>query len=401
MPTMRTDETLPDGKSGGSGVLGEMFDWAKKLRFLSAVRAGYDSNVNSGTSSNAIASEFVNFNGGVNYRFGAPRLNLSANLTGGLTRYQNVSNNNQLQGTMGFGLAVEYRYSPRVVLTFNTSSSYQQQPNFTLAGTANNPQNPYVYSANSFAAAYQWSDLFTTVSRLDYTVNYYLQGNNQQGFTQPGFTESFRYLYRPTTTAVMDYNANLYGYGHQGNSSFGQSLSFGADHIFSPKWFWNFRLGAEFRTFQNSTSGSGTYLGPYVDNNFSWQFGQKSSVSWVAHLSTQPSGQQNVSYSTALRTGLSYTQGIFTKLSLNTGLYYLLTKYPNVPIGPPTADYPLGGSPLSYYQTNLQGNIDLRYQLNRIINLALGYQYLSSSAPSVPSQDYLRGITYLQVQGAF
>lgn len=398
MPITKLDETTPDGtgsdSSPGPGPLGGMFDWAKKLRFQAAVRGGYDSNINS-SKNNEVASTFLNINGGVNYRFGTPRLNLNADLTGGLTDYFNAGANQSLQGTIGLGLSVEYRFSPRLVLTFNTSSSYQQQPNPGLIGTSQNQNGSYIYSASSFSGAYQWSELFTTVTRLNFTGNYYLDSslNNQQGFIQPGFGQSFRWLVKPSTTAVLDYNTDVYDYAQQGNSSWGQSLAGGFDHIFNPKWFWNFRGGAEFRTYQN-INGDGSYIGPYVDNNISMSFGKASSVSWIAHVGTQASGQQNVSFSPAIRTGLNYTQGLTPKLKMNSGLFYLIQYYNDSALGS-------NGALIDYYQTTVQANLDLTYDLNRIFKLALGYQYLAAISPSVPGQEYNRGISYLQIKGAF
>jgi hypothetical protein len=406
MPSMNLNDANPgepgaDSVNNGPGPLGSMFDWAKKLRFQAAVRGGYDDNVNS-SRTNPVESYFMNINGGVNYRFGTPRLNFDASLTGGLTYYPQVpATANRNQGTVGLGLSVEYRYSPRLVLTFNTASSYQQQPNPSLIGASQNqPQSgngAYFYTANSMSGAYQWSDLFTTVTRFNYTGNYYLDQdlNGQQGFTQPGFTESFRWLVKPTTTAVLDYNTDLYDYAQAGNYSWGQSLAVGFDHIFNPKWFWNFRAGAEFRTFQN-TFNSGNYIGPYVDSNFNWTLGKASTLAWVAHIGTQPSGQQNVSYSYAYRTGLNYTQGFTAKLTMNAGFFYLLQYYNDSNILGKGKD-----NLLDYNQTNLQGNIALNYALNRILNLSLGYQYLGSICDQVPSQAYNRGISYLQLGGAF
>lgn len=398
MPAPKLDEAMPgaqdSGFGPGPGPLGGMFDWAKKLRFQASVRGGYDSNINS-SQNNAVASPFGNLNGAVNYRFGAPRLNVNVDLTGGITQYSNAGANQSLQGVIGLRVGVDYRFSPRLIFTFNTSTSFQQQPNPGLIGTSQNQNGSYIYSANSISAAYQWSELFTTVTRLNFTGNYYLDSslNNQQGFTQPGFSQSFRWLVKPTTTAVLDYNTDVYDYVQEGNSSWGQSLAGGFDHIFNPKWFWNFRGGAEFRTYQNSNQ-DGVYIGPYLDNNFSLSFGKESSVSWLTHIGTQASGQQNVSFSPAIRTGLNYTQGLTPSLKMNSGFFYLIQKYNDSNLGP-------NGALIDYYQSTVQANIDLSYALNRIFQVALGYQYLTAISPSVPSQEYNRGISYLQIKGAF
>jgi hypothetical protein len=383
---------------GSPGALGGFFDWAKKLRFQVAVRSGYDSNVNS-VHTNVVGSMYGNINAGVNYRFGDPRLTVDASLTGGLTAYPSLPNNNALQGQLGLGLNVEYRYQPRLVFTFNSSSSYQTQPNAAVTGTANSSNSPYIYTANSLAAAYQISNLWTSVSRVNFTSNYYLQNNNnnnnnQQGFTDTGFTQSFRYLYKPSTTLVGDYSSDYYAYSTANNNSWVQTLDAGFDHIFNPKLFWNFRLGAQFIAAQNNTQGNTSSVGPSLDNTFNWAFGQKSSLSWITHLGAQPSGQTGVSYSESLRTGVNYTQGLASKLKFNAGLFYLLSNYKDAPLG-------LNGAPITYNQSNVQANVDLIYQLNRIIDISIGYQYLTSSSPAVPSQEYNRGISYIQIRGGF
>jgi hypothetical protein len=131
-----------------------------------------------------------------------------------------------------------------------------------------------------------------------------------------------------------------------------------------------------------------------VDSNFSWAFAKASSLSWVAHVGTQPSGQQNVSYSPALRTGLNYSQGLTSKLRFNSGVFYLLQYYNDSQNGP-------NGQLIDYNQSTIQGNIDFAYDLNRIFQLALGYQYIASMCEKVPSQEYNRGISYLQLKAAF
>lgn len=401
MPAVTLNDADPGNPdaSKGPGLLGSIFDWANKLRFNAAVRGGYDNNVNT-SPTNAQASWFGNLNGAINYRFGTPRLNFSSTLTGGLTYYPQVTISNRNQGVIGLGMAVEYRHSPRLILTFNTSSSFQQQANLSLVGTANqnnaNQNASYFYTANSMAANYQCSDILTSITRFSYTANYYLNNslNNQQGaFSQPDFNQSFRWLVKPTTTAVVDYDSNYIGYAQTGNTTWGNSLSGGLDHIFNPRMFWNWRLGAEFRTYQN-INRDGVYIGPYMDNTFSWNFNKNSKFSFLSHLATQPSGQQNVSFTPAFRNGVNYSQGITSKITADLGFFYLLQYYQDSPFGP-------NGTNIDYYQNNLQGNIALNYAVTRILQLSLGYQYISTICDAVPSQAYNRGISYLQLGAAF
>ena len=183
------------------------------------IRGGYDSNVNNANSKyNPISSPFSNLNGSATYAFGSPRLSINTSLLAGYTYYPNYAAQ-QYQASIGLGANVNYRYSPKLNLSFNTSSSYQVQPNASLAGSSlnqsgNSINNGYIYSSSDIGAAYQWSEELTTVSRLSLTENYYLLAsqNSQSGFVEPGFTQSVRWLFKPTTTLVTDYNASSYNY---------------------------------------------------------------------------------------------------------------------------------------------------------------------------------------------
>jgi outer membrane biosynthesis protein TonB len=398
MPSVTLNDSNP-GEGGDAkppGLLGSMFDWARKLRFTASVRGGYDSNVNSSRYSPQ-ASSFGNINGAINYRFGAPRLNFEVTLTGGLTAYPQADVVSNRQGIAGLALAAEYRYSPRLIFNFVSSTSLQQQPNMSLAGTPNQiPDSTYYYTANSFSGSYQWSDLFTTITRLSLIGTRYQNAslNSQLGaFSQPDFNQSFRWLLKPNTTAVVDFDSNLYLYTQGGNSTWGNTLSGGFDHIFNPKMFWNHRLGAEFRTYQNSNA-SGSYIGPYMDNNINWKFGQRSNLAWLIRIATQPSGQQNISFTPSLNSGLNYTQTLTSKINANLGLFYLMQYFSN-------SGYGYNGTGTSYWQNNLQGNLAFNYAINRILQLTLGYQYITTMNQAVPSAEYNRGISYLQLGGNF
>jgi len=398
IPAVKLNDSNPGGggESKPPGLLGSMFDWARKIFLTASVRGGYDSNVNS-SRYNPQASSFGNLNGAINYRFGAPRLNFDLTLTGGLTTYPQAQVVSKQQGVVGLAMAVEYRYAPRLVFNFVSSTSLQQQPNMSLIGTANQiPNGSYYYTANSLSGSYQWSDIFTTITRFSLTGTRYQNEslNNRLGaFTQPDFNQSFRWLLKPNTTGVLDYDSNLYVYTQGNNSTWGNTLSGGFDHIFNPKMFWNFRLGAEFRNYQN-TSASGTYIGPYFDNTINWKYGQRSSLAWLIHVGTQPSGQQNISFTPSVNSGLNYTQALTPKVDAVLGLFYLTQFYSN-------AGYGLNGVGNSYWQNNLQGNLAFTYAINRILQLTLGYQYITTINQAVPSQEYNRGISYLQLGGNF
>ena len=397
--------TLDNSPQQGVGALGGIFDWAQKLRFQASIRGGYDNNINSAHGTNAITSTFSNLNGGVNYRFGAPRLSINLNLTGGITRYFNPNIVQPTEGTLGLGIAVEYRLNPRTVLSLNSSSSYQQQPNIALVGTANNSGTAaYYYTANSLSDAYQISDLYTSVTTLSESASYYPNSTStqtNQSFSQPSITQSIRYLARPTTTAVVDYNAQEYLYKSSSFNSFGQYLALGFDHSFNPKWFWNFRMGAQ----TQSSKTTSLYIGPYVDSNFNWVFGNASSIGWVAHIGTQPSGTQNLSYLLAGNTGINYSQGLFSKLRFNAGLFYQISQYKDAPVisvqRQSNGLFAVVSQLQTYYQTNIQGNASLAYQYNRIFSFSLGYQYMTLQSPTIQVAEYNRGISYFQVSGDF
>lgn len=398
MPSVTLSDSNPGDDAGGAapGLLGSMFDWARKLRFNASVRGGYDSNVNS-SKYNPQASAFGNVNGAINYRFGAPRLNFDVTLTGGVTSYPQAAVVSNKQGVVGLALAAVYRYTPRLIFNFVSSTSLQQQPNMSLIGTPNQvPNSVYYYTANSLSGSYQWSDIFTTITRLSLIgTRYQNQNLNAQygAFTQPDFNHSFRWLLKPDTTGVLEYDSNLYQYTQAGNSTWGNTLSGGFDHVFNPKMFWNTRLGAEFRTYQN-TRASGSYIGPYFDNTLNWRYGQRSSLAWLVRVATQPSGQQNISFTPSVNSGLNFTQAVTSRIDANLGLFYLAQYFSN-------SGYGYSSTGTGYWQNNLQGNLALNYAINRILQLSLGYQYITTINKSVPYQEYNRGISYLQLGGNF
>ena len=153
-----------------------------------------------------------------------------------------------------------------------------------------------------------------------------------------------------------------------------------------------------------------------MDSTLSWALGQTSSINWTGHVGTQPSGQQNVSYSPAARTGLNYSQGITAKLRVNAGIFYLIQSYKDSPtLSQETVSYINGNNQvvqgtvqslnyINYYQESAQANVALSYELNRIFQLDTGYQYMTSicsGGSATAAQEYNRGISYLQLKGAF
>jgi hypothetical protein len=118
-------------------------------------------------------------------------------------------------------------------------------------------------------------------------------------------------------------------------------------------------------------------------------------------VGTQPSGQNNVSFSPAARSGLNYSQGITAKLKANAGIFYLIQNYKNAAYGP-VQDGKAGL--IDYNQQSIQGNASLSYALNRIFQISTGYQYMTSitsGGSATSGQEYNRGISYLQLNGAF
>jgi len=381
------NETEPQGGPGPGPELG-IFS-SKPFVLTLAVREGFDSNTYT-TSTDPTSSWYTNFAAGVNYSFGSPRLQLGANLGGGVTYYYTRPGDKvDFNGT--FSLNALYRASPRLNLSIATSTAYLSQPDVSIVGGPNRQEGDYLYSNTSLSAAYQWSDIISSVTTYNFTALYYLEQalNESQGNISQTLSQSINWLWKPKTTLVAEYRANAITYYSADLNQFGNYFLLGFNQIFNPKFTWNARLGAQLNLNNNPVDGQSTYLGPFMESTLKYQFAPASSLAWNMRYGTEQSGLDNVSQRQTFRTGLTLSHALTSRLSASMGLNYQVSYYDQANVIQ------------SYYENIVDLALGLKFQVNRFTSLEAGYQFTIDIAPDFSDREYNRSIAFVGANFTF
>lgn len=379
------NETEPQG---GPGLDMGIFS-SKPFKMTLAVRQGYDSNTET-SSNNPNSSFYTNFGAGINYSFGSPRLQLGANLGGGVTYYYSRPGD-KVDFNGSFSMNALYRASPRLNLSIATTTSYLSQPDVSIVGGPNRQEGDYLYSNTSLSAAYQWTEIISTVTTYNFTALYYLEQalNDSQGNISQTLGQSINWLWKPKTTLVAEYRANAITYYSADLNQFGNYFLLGFDQIFNPRFFWNARLGAQLNLNNNPVDGQSVYVGPFMESTLRYQFAPASSLSWNMRYGTEQSGLNNVTQRQTFRTGLNLSHGITGRLSANLGLNYQVNYYDQANVIQ------------DFYENIVDVAVGLKFQLNRFTALEAGYQYTIDIAPDYTGREYNRSIAFVGANFAF
>ena len=374
----------PDGGHAGANMNPVDLFQSSPFQYTFSIREGYDSNVfTSHTDPNS--SMYTNIAAGLSYQFGGPRLQLTSSLGLGASYYY-TRPGDKMDYNGQFTLAATYLATPRLTVAFNTTIAYMAQPDTNLIGNSNRVNGDYMYTNTSLEGTYQWSEKLSTVTGYSAYANYYLeqQLNDTQSFWSSTLKQSFHWLLLPKTTLVAEYRANPIIYtGGADLNSFGNFLLLGFDQMFNPRFKWTGRLGVEQRFTQNPVDGDGTYLGPYMETNLSYQFGPASTLSWNARYGTEPSGLTNVTQRQTFRTGLSLGHAFTPRISANLGINF-------------EEDYfQQSGVINSFNETIISLSAGVNYTINRHLSLSLGYQFTDVLAPKNVSYEYTRSVAFV------
>lgn len=362
----------------------------KPFKITVSVREGYDSNVNT-TKTNVQSSMYTNFAAGMIYNFGSPRLKLTTSLTGGYTYYYNkdVQNNNRFSGLWDF--AAIYTVSPRMTISAVTTTGYYSQPNVTVAGTNISQQGDYFNSITTIAALYQWATRFSTTTAYTFAPIVYVDSNlnDEQGRIQQTFSQSFNFMWRPTTTLVAEYRISPTTYFSADLNSLDQYALLGFDHVFSPRSSWNLRAGAQVNLLDNPVDGSSTYIGPYGETAFIYRYGDRSQISTSLRYGTEASGLNNVTQRQSLRFGAGLTHAFTPRLIGNAGAFYGVNYYDQNNVIDP------------FYENVFEGSLGLTYEFNRFLSTSAGYRFTGVLSPEQNQREYNRNIVFLGLNASF
>ncbi|MEO6758981.1 MAG: outer membrane beta-barrel protein [Saprospiraceae bacterium] len=347
-----------------------------------SAREGYDSNVFT-TQTDPIGSFYSNVSAGTSYDFGSPRFRLNSNLNGGATYYYSRPGDSvDLNGSVG--LSATYLATPRLTLGFSTTTAYLSQPDLTILGATNRQNGDYFYSNTTLTANYQLTPIFSTTSAYNINAIYYLDSNlnDQQGNISQSFSESFNWLWKPTTTLFVNYTANPTTYYQADLNQFANYFAAGFTQILNPRSTWTARLGAQVNFNKNPTDGESIYVGPYGETTLNYMFGPSSSIFLTMRYGTEASGIDNVTQRQTFRVALGVNHNFSPRLSASLNLNYLNNYYSQ------------SGVVNAFDENIFEASASLNYQLNRLTSLSLGYQYTVDSAPGASYRDYTRNVIF-------
>lgn len=384
-------QTATTDFGGGGGSLSPMSNFARRpFKFNISVREGFDDNVNT-TKTDRQESFFTEFGAGVKYEFGSPRLQLSLDLSGGLTLYNTDSVDNQARLNGLLGLNALYMVTERVSLSFNTATGYYSQPNVVVPGTNISQQGDYFASSNTLGLLIQWLPRFSTTTSYTFSPIFYVEKdlNDNLGRIEQTVSQSFNFLVRPTTTAVVEYRINPVTYYEADLNSLNQFALVGFNHIFNPRMTWNTRVGVQFNILQNPIDGQTYYFGPYGESAFAYSYGEISRLSFTLRYGTEASGLQNVTQRQSFRTGVGITHGITRKLVASGGVFYGVNYYEQ------------GDIINSYFENILELNAGLEFELNRFLSINTGYRFTGVLSPDNPNGEYSRDIVFVGLTSKF
>ncbi|MDX2080690.1 MAG: hypothetical protein SFU53_07885 [Terrimicrobiaceae bacterium] len=389
-PPADIDPGIGENTTGpGEGGLDAGIFAQKPFVLTLAVREGYDDNVFT-TRTNKTASWYTNFAAGLRYDFGSPRFQLSANLGGGVTYYYSrPGDRTDLNGELR--LSAVYLATPRLTLNFSTRTAYLAQPDLTIVGGTNRTNGDYFYSNTSLSAAYQWAEKFSTVTAYNITPFYYVDDdlNDSQGRVEQTISQSFRFLWKPKTTFVLEYRANPVTYFYTDLDSFGNYGLVGFDQVFNPRFTWTARLGVEQRFNNNPVDGQSVYVGPYGQTSLRYQFGPASSLFWNARYGTEASGLNDVTQRQTFRTGFGVSHAFTQRISATLNSDFAVNYYDQADVIS------------SFYETIWGISLGLNFKVNRFVSLSAGYQFTADIAPEAPEREYTRNVVFVGANFTF
>lgn len=377
-----------EGFSDG-GDLGPGRFQKNPIRFSFEILEGYNSNVNT-SSTDPIGSAYTMIGAGVGYDFGNSRLTLVSELAASLAYYYSAQEWDNFFPTIEFNLAADYSATPRVDFFGTISMAYLTQPTYGVGGSAEGDQGPYFYLnpvVGAKVAIRPKISSETTYSLSNYTYTESYQ-QNTIGRVEQTLSQEFLYLWKPTTSLVVEYRLNprLYVVA-QDMDSLGQYFLLGFDHTLNPQSTVVFRAGAEQRWLNTDTvfpSGdSRTYFGPYGQLALNY-VRKRTAFNISAQYGTQASGYASYDQSQSFQISSSVSRDLTSRLKGTVYFNYQNNVYD------PLASSNLAGFTSNVYDTG----INLSYKLTRRFSLLAGYEY-SATFSQNKSVEYNRNVVYL------
>ncbi len=365
---------------------GERFQ-GSRFRTTVGIRAGYDSNAyTESDNSESEESMYTGASASFLWNFGTRRTQLTLGLNAGADYYFDVSDDDVFYN-FGLNFGVTHLITPRFTVGFTTTTSYQSQPDFSIAFANTRQSGDYLYSSNRLFFSYLWTPKLQTVT--GYTLGLIFYEDDFLSETgdrlEHTFNHELRYLWTPTSTLVAEYRLGFTSFQNNiGDDNLSHFALLGLDHQLAPRSSISTRVGAQYTDYDSGDSA----LRPYGELSLTYQAGQNTSLSWYNRLSIEPSEFGDLNERYTYRTGLNVGQRFTARLSGNFGLFYSHDEYDGAS--------GLGG----FSEDTVDFTTSLSYIFTRLFSASLGYQY-SSVLNSSLDREYDRNKVFLSLTASF
>jgi hypothetical protein len=361
-----------------------------------SANAGYDTNV--ATSSNNAGAFFSSASLGLSYGFGTERTRASLSWGTSVTYYDDGNNADfNFDPNTSLQLGLTHAVSERLNLSSGIFVHYGIEPDFFSGVGENRRTGNYFYTADSFAASYQWLERFSTVTSYSIGVLKY-EDEARAAFLdryEHGLSQQFRFMLLPMTTVIADYRIGLVDYETDGRDSFSQYFLGGVSQTLGPRLQGSLFAGAQLRSSDQESENS---FAPYVSGSVSFTAGEKTFLTWTAQYSTQESDVVGATSRTSFSTGLQLSYGITPRIGSSVSAFYRHDEntLPEVLAFAPDRGFFLITP--SFAEDALDLSLNLSYSITARLSAGAGVQYTEvwsefTTRPYTRAR-YSGGITY-------
>ncbi len=343
------------------------------------VHGGYDSNPD--TTSDGSGSFFTDQQLTLAYDRLRGSLDSKALATVGVVE----RGNGETDVNASLDLSFSYAASPRLTLGADLNAVYTSEPTFTSNVGPTQRAGNYFTTADQLSAAYQWSRRVSTLSTYSFRLVRY-ENSATAAFSdrqENTLGQEFRFEAWRNTILVADYRFQLVNYVSAPLDSTTNYVLAGVEHEFSRRLRGQFRGGVSFR----SLDQGGSEVDPDFEGSLDYVIGNKTSVGWTARYGVEQATEPNTAGQTTFRTGLQFRYAFTARISSALGFSYQHNDNQGTVSSAGNVQATGGSFATDAYDIL----VDVRYQINRHLDVDLGIQH-SESTSAISTQDYSRNI---------
>ena len=323
------------------------------------VGMGYDSLNYKATDAADIDSLFIQGGLGLNYSDADQISPYDLGVDFGVINYLDSTNRAQdtdYSARVVFNVA--HSASERLKFTNNFYLTYEVEPNFGLGASTALRNGQYFYGYNSFAAAYAWSERFSTTT--SYTFDGIKYEDRDIGRFEDRFShlisQQFSWAWTKTTKLVAEYRYRTVDYRSADNDFSSHYVLAGVDKAWSERTAGSFRAGAEMYSSNRSKETA-----PYFEASLNHATSDRTTVQVFTAVGFDGSEVGNYGSRYSYRLGASAAHQVSKRLRVNGGLNYAYSTFDGIGIAPDVNEHELSATAGLGYQVWNNVSLDANY----------------------------------------